>query len=130
MYLKKLTKGTAEQAHHLNQVGAFSRIPYDDGVALALEGRVQDVGKAHRIIHESLEAFWRQFRKGGQFEGVPPTNAGYDAAMRSGLNKIGLLSDEVDALVELAEKSRRHWKYFDGPGGLPPELPNPIPTIR
>ncbi len=112
-----------EEANHLNQAKAYPVIPYNDGVSLALQGGVQQNGSLHRLFHESLEAFFNQYRAGGSRFGGRPTNAQYDAAMRKALDAVGVLPDEIDVLANLAERSRRYWGYFDGPGGKLPELP-------
>ncbi len=57
-----LEEAKASSPNHQNQAKAFPGIPYEEGVAIALEGRVQDTGRLHRLFHEALEQFWRQFR--------------------------------------------------------------------
>lgn len=115
-----------EEANHLNQVKAFPEIPSNDGVAIALQGGVQAKDSLHRLFHESMEAFFNQFRRGGLRADQQPTNAEYDIALRGALDAVGLLADEINVVAKLAEKSRRYWGYFDGPGGKAPVVPNPI----
>lgn len=129
-YLKKILEGTGEAAHHLNQAKAFPGIPHDDGVAVALQGRTNVAGDLHRIMHEVYERFWEQFRVGGaRFNGPRPTNAEFDQVVREGLSRVGVLADEVDELASLAKDHRVFHGYFDGPGGLPPQVPNRVPGI-
>ena len=63
--LAKTLERTGAQANHLNQAAAFPKIPYDEGVAAAVQGGTNLKGSAHHLFHDSLEAFWRQFRKNG-----------------------------------------------------------------
>ena len=48
------------------------------------------------------------------------------AALRKALEVAGHSVDEVEDLVKLSEESRKFYKYYDGPGGLPPRVPNPL----
>ena len=125
--LAKVLERTGEQANHLNQAAAFPRIPYDEGVAAAIRGGTNLKGTAHHLFHESLETFWNQFRRNGaRFRDVPK-NAEYDTAMRRALEAAGETSENIEPFAKLAEESRRAFGYFDGPGGVAPEVPNPIP---
>ncbi len=118
-----------EQANHLNQEAAFPGIPSNDGVAIAFQGAVHEAGSLHRLFHQSMEAFFDQFRPGGPLDYRGPTNHEYDAALRKAMDRVGLLPDEIDVLSVLAQKSRRYWGYFDGPGGKQPVVPGRVPTI-
>ena len=119
---KVLERGSGQQANHLNQAKAFTNIPYDEGVAAAMGGGTNLKRTQHWRFHDVLEAFWRPFRASG----TKPTNAQYAKAMEEGLEAAGYAPEEVKALSKLAEESRVSFGYHDGPGGLQPEVPNPI----
>jgi len=111
------------QANHLNQAKAFPRIPYNDGVSVAMEAGTNVRGGMHWRFHDVIEAFWKTARDAGR---KTVSNAEYNKVMREGLEAAGFPPAEVDALARLAEESRVGFKYFDGPGGLQPAVPNPI----
>ena len=125
--LTKVLEKTGQQANHLNQAAAFPKIPYDEGVAAAIQGTTAVKTTAHHLYHESLEAFWKAFRKNGSRFGDLPTNAEYDAAMRKALETAGETPENIETLAKLAGEARKFFGYFDGPGGFLPDIPNPIP---
>ncbi len=124
--LSKVLKGTGLQAHHLNQDRAFVVIPKEEGVCVALGGSTNTQGGQHRRFHEVVEAFWDSCRSAGR---KSVTNAEYNKVARQGLEESGLPQEEVNAFLRLMEESQRFFKYHDGPGGLQPVVPKPIPNI-
>lgn len=135
-HLSSALRGTGQQANHLNQNAAFrgangSGIPDSEGVAVALNGAVNQAGSEHRQFHIVLERFWRQFREYGSRYGDIPTNAEDDQAMRDALRATRRFADhEIDELASLAAESRKAWGFFDGPGGRHPDVPNVIPGLQ
>ena len=67
------------QAHHLNQDAAFRDvIPSAKGMAIKLRGNAfTQVNSNHYKVHQSLEGFWDQYRRGGANFGKLPTNLEY-----------------------------------------------------
>jgi len=123
-FVAKAVSGTGRQANHINQKAAFPNAAIDDMLSVSLEGSVNSVGSQHWQFHNVLENFWSAFRAGGPRYGQVPTNAEYGAAMRQALTAAGQAADD---LARLAEQERRALGYFDGPGGLAPVVPAPIP---
>jgi hypothetical protein len=124
--LSKVLAGTGWQANHLNQAAAFTHIPYEEGVSVAMQSGTANKGGMHWKFHDVLEAFWRTARSAGR---KTVSNAEYQKAMREGLEAAGFEASEVEALAKLAEESRVSFKYHDGPGGLLPEVPAAIPGM-
>jgi hypothetical protein len=104
-YLSEVLRGTGRQANHLNQAGAFTRIPYNVGAAVDLVGNALFKGNQHNQFHVVMEAFWKPFREG---KGIP-TNSGYLKALREGLEAVTdtttgaakFTKKQIDALIEL-----------------------------
>ena len=118
--------GVGEAANHLNQAAAFSRIPRGEGVSIVMGGPTSKVGTAHNAFHQVLEEFWNGFRGTGR----GPTNAQYHEALQTALEQAGHATDEASELVKLAQEARKAYGYFDGVGGLPPEIPGRMPLPR
>ena len=118
-----------EAANHLNQAKAFPQIPYGEGVSIVMGGPTSRVRTQHNALHQVLEDFWEVFRTGAR-RGQNPSNGEYDAILKKALEAAGQASDEADELVKLAREARRAFRYFDGPGGLPPEVPARMPLAR
>ena len=94
---------------------------------MALQGGTNTRGSEHWRFHRVLEDFWQGFRD-SRFGG--PSNAQYDDALREALEATDLPAGAIDDLVNLARESRRAAGYFDGPGGLTPVVPGPIPMPK
>jgi RHS repeat-associated protein len=130
-YVKSIIKGASGQANHLNQSAAFVQIIKKAGAAVELDGNAFIAGTEHNQFHIPLERFWDLFRAGGSKALQKPTNQGYLQALRKGLTNVKnattgaqkFLQQEIDAMVEFAEKEQRGYGYHDGPGGLSPEVP-------
>ncbi|ETD72718.1 type IV secretion protein Rhs [Pelistega indica] len=114
-YLKKAKDGL--QAHHLNQNAAFKQwIPQKRGASIKLKGNAFfDRGLDHYVVHQELEKFWNQYRKGGVKYGENPTVADYNDAMKSALCKTSLSTKEVDKAVDSAMRNQRQF-------GVNPEM--------
>jgi hypothetical protein len=99
-------RGSGEQAHHLNQVAAFgAHIPRDDGLAVGLRGNAfSGVGTPHYDFHASMEDFWQPYRDGAR--GTRPTNADYDTALRTALQRAGLSPRQASQLADGAAAER------------------------
>lgn len=74
-----------------------------------------------------MEDFWNVFRTGPR---RLPTNAEYDEVLKRALEQAGHAADEASELVKLAQEARKAYGYFDGPGGLLPEIPGRMPLPR
>lgn len=106
--LTRQLRGSGQQAHHLNQVAAYgAHIPRDDGLAVGLRGNAfSGVGTPHYDFHASLEDFWQQYRTGGAASTTKPTNAEYDAALRTALQGAGLSRWQAGQLADRAAAER------------------------
>jgi hypothetical protein len=118
--LRPELRGTGLQANHINQDAAFrSVIPGEEGLAVGMRGNAfRDVGSPHYQFHAELEAFWSQYRRGGQFYGEVPTNAQYGAAAERALIRSGYSTDAAVSLSQQAAAQRLEY-------GLPPWAPVP-----
>ncbi|NOT98647.1 MAG: hypothetical protein HOO97_06090 [Sideroxydans sp.] len=96
------------QAHHLNQDAAFRDvIKTNDGLAIRLEGNAfTEVGSPHYNAHNSLEGFFNQFRKGGEFYREVPTNLQYSKALLNSLKEAGLSREEALEAVRASISQR------------------------
>ena len=128
-FVTKAIGGTGAQANHLNQTAAFPNLSRADDLVVSLEGGVHQAGSEHWRFHRVLEEFWSAFRRGGTRSGETPTNAEYSSALRNALAETKA-SGAAEDLVRLAEKSRAASGYHDGPGGLLPEVPGPLPMAK
>jgi hypothetical protein len=120
--VKNVLVRSGRDAHHINPTAIYPNIPRETGAAidLARNGIVAE----HSAFHSVMNRFFQQFRRGGRFEGQRPTNQQVREAMREGYEATGrFLDDQIDELLEFAEKEQRAHGYFDGPGGVPPEIP-------
>lgn len=92
------------QAHHLNQNAAFRDvIPRKEGLSVKLEGNIRkDIGSPHYRAHESLEEFWDQYRRNGEFYLERPTIAEYNVALEKSLVDAGLTPKQAQRVVEKA----------------------------
>ncbi|MGF1723160.1 hypothetical protein L4D12_00375, partial [Photobacterium nomapromontoriensis] len=96
------------QSHHLNQDAAFkSVIPTNDAVAVKLEGNAfSEIDSPHYNAHESLETFWNQYRRGGEFAGEKPTNKEYTRALYQSLIDSGMSEANAWRATKSAMKQR------------------------
>jgi hypothetical protein len=114
------------QAHHLNQDAVFkSVIKTNDGLAIRLEGNAfTEIGSPHYNAHRSLEGFYNQFRKGGDFYSEVPTNLQYSKALLNSLQEAGLTRTQALDAVRASIKQRVDAGQL---GGLEiPRIPNRI----
>jgi hypothetical protein len=110
----------------LNQEAAFGLvIPYVKGAVVKLKGSIYDAGSQHRLYHESLENFWKQFRRNGQRYGDLPTCAEYHEAVIRALEHARISPREAEAYAELAKANREAYGLTDF--SLVPRIPDPIP---
>jgi DNA-binding transcriptional regulator YiaG len=115
---------SGRQAHHINPTGIYPGIARNEGAAIDLAGSAFRNGTEHNAFHSVMNRFFAQFRRGGIFEGRDPTNRQVRDAMREAYEATGrFLDDQIDELMEFAEKEQRTYGYHDGPGGLPPVIP-------
>ncbi len=59
--------------------------------------------------HESLEIFWNQYRRGGEFAGTRPTNKEYTRALYQSLRDSGM--SEADALHATKAAMKQRVEY-------------------
>ena len=92
------------QAHHLSQDATFRDvIPTNDGLCVELEGNAfVDIGSGHYETHKSMEAFWNQYRKGGDLYGEIPIIDTYNRALYNSLKAGGLNNKNVAYAVRSA----------------------------
>jgi hypothetical protein len=122
--LAKDLKGTGEQAHHVSQNAVYGGlIPEDEGWAIALRGNAfTEAGTPHSKAHQSLEAWWDQWRKGGALYGkTAPTNAEYLQAAERSLKAAGLPNTEVARTISKAKA--QHAAYGLAPNDPVPRIP-------
>lgn len=122
----KNNKSTPGQAHHLNQNAAYKDvIPPEKGISVKLEGNAfTQPGTPHYMIHDLLEEFWNQFRRGGDRCGELPTNIEYSKAVLDSLKKIGYSKQEA---LEITRQSiRQRVEYGLSGGDLVPRIPGRI----
>ncbi|TCS37743.1 hypothetical protein EDC30_10335 [Paucimonas lemoignei] len=118
------------QAHHLNQDAVFkSVIKTNDGLAIRLEGNAfTEIGSPHYNAHRSLERFYNQFRKGGEFYGEVPTNLQYSKALLNSLQEAGLARQQALEAVRASIGQRVNAGQL---GGLEiPRIPNRINQVK
>ncbi|MGH7947566.1 MAG: RHS repeat-associated core domain-containing protein [Opitutaceae bacterium] len=127
-FVKQAISGTGMQSNHLNQTAAFPAAVFDDALTISFQGSTATKGSQHYNFHRALEEFWSKFRS-GPLSFRPPTNAEYDDALREALAAADVPAGALEQLVSLARASRRAAGYFDDAGGLPPNVPNPIPGV-
>ena len=85
-------------------------------------------GSLHFRAHETMEAFWDRYRRGGPAFGTTPTNADYDRALRSSLSAAGLDTLTVHQLADQARVERIATGFMDD--DLVPRLPGRINNVR
>ncbi len=118
------------QSHHLNQQGAYNDvIPPEKGVSVKVGGNaITDIGSQHYEIHNVMEQFWSQFRRGGPRYGELPTNLEYSEAVRNAARAAGFSESDVRMLVIQAIKERIVHGQL---GGMPvPRIPRPLNQVR
>ena len=122
----KNDKSTPEQAHHLNQNAAYKDvIPPEKGISVKLEGNAfTQPGTPHYMIHDLLEEFWNQFRRGGDRYGELPTNIEYSKAVLDSLKKIGYSKQEALEITRQSIKQRVEYGLLGG--DLVPRIPGKI----
>jgi len=96
------------QAHHLNQGAVFNKfIPRAKGLSLAVEGNaLTGQGTQHFTLHQSLEQFWDQFRRGGNRYPSTPTNAEFGEAARQSAIAAGFSPAQASDLAAKAVAER------------------------
>jgi RHS repeat-associated protein len=119
-----------EQANHLNQDAAFGDvIPKNEGAAVGMRGNAfTEPGTPHYEFHRSLEGFWDQYRTGGEFEGLRPTNAEYGQALQRALQEGGFSEEQAARISEAARQNRE--AYGLGQNDPVPRVPNPLRQRR
>ena len=114
------------QAHHLSQDAAFRDvIPTKDGLCVELEGNAfVDIGSGHYEAHKSMEAFWNQYRKGGDLYGEFPTIGTYNSALYNSLKAGGL--NNKDAAYAVRRAYGQQMSYGLSNIDLVPRIPGRI----
>ncbi len=114
------------QAHHLNQDAAFRDIiPKNNSMAIKLEGNIRkDIGSPHYNAHASLEKFWDQYRKGGEYYGEKPTMYEYNQAVINSLHDAGLTVDQANEAVKRAIQQQIEYGLIKD--SLIPRIPGKI----
>ena len=126
-YVRSILKGSGVQAHHLNQSGAYPAMIKEAAACVELDKNAFIRGTEHNQFHVVLERFWEAFRKSDK----KASNQEYLMALRDALGSVRdavtgaakFTKQQVDLMVEFAEKEQRGYGYHDGPGGLKPEIP-------
>lgn len=122
--LKKVKKGG--QSHHLNQDAAFkSIIPHKDGAAIQLKGNAFcDIDSDHYNAHESLEAFWDDYRQGGSKYPSIPTIAEYNKALSTALATTSLSAKDRYKALSSAVRQQKSYELNDD--DLIPKIPGKL----
>lgn len=125
----RLRSDITGQAHHLNQDAAFrDRIGKAQGISVKLDGNAfTDLGTPHYNAHESLEAFWDIYRRGGIDAGNRPSINLYNRALYNGLQESGLSPADALRAVQAA-KAQQLQAGLRG-SDLVPRLPNRINQV-
>lgn len=76
------------------------------------------------MIHDLLEEFWNQFRRGGDRYGELPTNIEYSKAVLDSLKKIGYSKQEALEITRQSIKQRVEYGLLGG--DLVPRIPGKI----
>ncbi|WP_449165336.1 hypothetical protein [Streptococcus suis] len=116
--MSKSLRGTDYQAHHVNQAAMMKKtVPnysYSDGVAVPLVGNIRtDVGSPHYNAHATMEAFYDQYRRGGDKFGDIPTVGDYNVATKASLRNVGVPSQQVDSIMTAVEAEQRYYGLTD-----------------
>ena len=131
-YLKAVLRVSGGQANHLNQAGAYTQIAKQVGACVDLDGNALIQETEHNQFHVVMEQFWNQYRAGGAKFNQKVSNKGYLQALNDALATVKdkasgtqiFTKDQIQALVDLAEKEQRGYGYFDEMGGVRPEIPS------
>ncbi|WJM80005.1 hypothetical protein [Pectobacterium brasiliense] len=118
------------QSHHLNQDAAYRDvIPREKGAAIKLEGNAfTEPGTPHYEAHSSMEKFWDQYRKGGEFYREMPTNTQYTQALKRSMEAAGLPANQVNQAVRYSIQNRIQHGAL---GGMEvPRLPGRINQVK
>lgn len=104
------------QAHHLNQDAAFRDvIPSAKGMSIKLRGNAfTQKNSPHYKVHQSLEGFWDQYRRGGTKFGQVPTNLEYTKAVKDALKTTNLSPSQIQAATRAAIKQRVQYGLSGG----------------
>ncbi len=118
------------QAHHLSQDAAFRDvIPKQEGLSIELEGNAfTDIGSQHYNAHNSLEGFWNNYRKGGDFYGEMPTVGEYNRALYNSLGNAGI--SKMDSAYSVLEAFKQQRGFGLSNTDFVPRIPGRINQIK
>ncbi|HFS5770119.1 TPA: RHS repeat domain-containing protein [Providencia rettgeri] len=118
------------QSHHLNQDAAYRDvIPTNKGAAIKLEGNAfTEPGTPHYNVHNSLETFWNDYRRGGALYGELPTNLQYTLALKHSLQSAGLTARQVTQAVRSSIQNRLQYGLLGGQNV--PRIPGRINQVK
>ncbi len=126
----KNDKTVPGQAHHLNQNAAYGDVvPSKNGISIKLEGNAfTQPGTQHYNVHNTMEKFWNQFRRGGDRYGEIPTNLEYSKAVYDSMKEIGFTKQEALDITRNSIKQRVEYGLL---GGEPvPRIPGRINQVK
>ena len=127
-HLRKIKDGY--QSHHLNQDAAFGTIiPREKGAAIKLKGNAfTDIGSDHYNVHNELEKFWDQYRRGGSKFGQIPTIGEYNKALENSLKQTSMSPQERCKALSSAKRNQSRYGLTES--DFIPKIPGRINQKR
>ena len=96
------------QANHINQAAAFADIPYNKGLAVALEGSTAAMNSPHWKFHKVMDGFWDGYRDTQKIV----TERQYRDAVRRALEYADIDSRDAVLLADAAVDQAKQFGYF------------------
>jgi hypothetical protein len=131
--IKRVLKGTGEQANHMNPRAVFGEVlGRDESLATPLKGSITEAGSEHRRFHDVLERFWDQYRG----TRLRPTVQEYSQTLEAALMATGRYDQrEARLLTDLAVKELAAIRTANFPDGLGlsskvPRIPGRVPPPK
>ena len=86
--------------------------------------RLWTIGSGHYEAHKNMEAFWKQYRKGGNLYGERPTIGAYNRALYNSLKAAGLENKKAEYAVRRAYSQQQSYGLLNR--DLVPRIPGRI----
>lgn len=102
---------------------------YRQMLTATLPGNVfAEPSRPYFVAHQSMEAIWDLYRRGGPYLGTLPTNSAYGRALRNSLAAAGLQPAQAHVLADMARSERLAVGLLDG--AEVPRVPGKINSVR
>ncbi len=99
-------------------------VPRNKGISIVLYGNIcEQKDSAHSRVHQAIEAFWRQYRRGGDRFGEDILISDYLDAVQAALRAAGFSPTEAKGLRNLAAGQLAALTFV-------PVLPDPITCLN